>query len=499
MSLSSLRLLALVCAFEVAAGAPPATATVPAIIPDRRDIISSATSVAGSLTSEAGDALTSAIPSAVQSVYSSLASAVPTEAVAGMIPGFDVPSSDDIKSQAGLSDEQIEQLPVRLLNIPGYANRTDNGWSALFHGQAYRQPLDNSSQLDDLTNAFLPEKDVSELNETQQEQARNLTSAIYSLPVSDLSLTFTLYNATKESQDSPILNFTFPLPTDSRGEFTEFINMNESIPADLGERVHRIEVRTNAGDLSNSSAFLVPPEGITFLADIDDILRVTRIYAPLSGLNNSFANPFTPWSNMPAVYAHWLETIPSAHFHYLTTTPEPATRMYESFIFGNYPLGSFDTRPYNFTTLEQTFRVRAVALRRALETFPNRKFVLIGDTSNADIMRDYPALAKEYGNVQCILLRNTSATDSGDKFPYDTSGFEGLDNSTYFFFDVPDDLMGLDIENGECVNGSVAQNVQYGYQNLPTDPETDAAVRLGDTATLLGSMLVGLVAVALLM
>ena len=60
----------------------------------------------------------------------------------------------------------------------GYANRTDNGWSVLFHGQAYRQPLDNSSKLDDLTNAFLPEKDVTELNETQQEQARNLTSAI---------------------------------------------------------------------------------------------------------------------------------------------------------------------------------------------------------------------------------------------------------------------------------------------------------------------------------
>ena len=118
MSSSLLRLLAIVCILELAAGAPPATATVPAIIPDRRDIISSATSVAGSLTSEAGDALTSALPSAVQSVYSSLASAVPTEAVAGMIPGFDVPSTDDIKSQAGLSDEQIEQLPVRILNIP---------------------------------------------------------------------------------------------------------------------------------------------------------------------------------------------------------------------------------------------------------------------------------------------------------------------------------------------------------------------------------------------
>lgn len=49
-----------------------------------------------------------------------------------------------------------------------------------------------------------------------------------------------------------------------------------------------------------------------------------------------------------------------------------------------------------------------------------------------------PAMATEFpGQVACILLRNTSETDSGDKFPYDTSGFKDLDNSTYMFFNVP--------------------------------------------------------------
>ena len=40
------------------------------------------------------------------------------------------------------------------------------------------------------------------------------------------------------------------------------------------------------------------------------------------------------------------------------------------------------------------------------------------------------------GQVQCILLRNTTSTDSEDKFPYDTSGFKGLNESTYMFFKV---------------------------------------------------------------
>ena len=55
-----------------------------------------------------------------------------------------------------------------------------------------------------------------------------------------------------------------------------------------------------------------------------------------------------------------------------------------------------------------------------------------------DVMRDYPMMATEFpGQVQCILLRNTSNSDPDDRFPYDTSGFKGLDNSTYMFFVVP--------------------------------------------------------------
>jgi hypothetical protein len=77
-------------------------------------------------------------------------------------------------------------------------------------------------------------------------------------------------------------------------------------------------------------------------------------------------------------------------------------------------------------------------------------------------------MAKDYpGQVQCIFLRNTSATDAENKFPYDTSGFEGLNQQMYMFFRVPDDLSNLDISNGQCFNASIAQNVTFGYQNLP--------------------------------
>ena len=156
------------------------------------------------------------------------------------------------------------------------------------------------------------------------------------------------------------------------------------------------------------------------------------------------------------------------------------TRNYMEFIYATYPGGSFDTRPLNFSDISATLAIRKYLLDRIFQTFPNRKFVLVADTSNSDVMKDYPALATEYpGQVQCILLRNTSATDPSDKFPYDTSGFKNLDQRKYMFFKVPDDLTNLDLAAGECYNTSIAQNLTFGYQGLPFG--------IGDTAPINGS------------
>jgi len=195
-------------------------------------------------------------------------------------------------------------------------------------------------------------------------------------------------------------------------------------------------------------------------------LRITKIYQPKEGLLNSFARAFVPWMNMPDIYANWSKSMPNAHFHYLTTTPEQVTRNYMDFIYKTYPGGSFDTRPLNFSDISATLSIRAFLLEKIFDTFPTRKFILVADTSNSDVMRDYPDLAQRRPNqVQCIFLRNTSATDSGDKFPYNTKGFKGLKNNTYMFFKVPDDLHGLDIANQQCLNTTIKQNVTFGYQD----------------------------------
>ncbi|KAH0256479.1 hypothetical protein KCU71_g21896, partial [Aureobasidium melanogenum] len=160
------------------------------------------------------------------------------------------------------------------------------------------------------------------------------------------------------------------------------------------------------------------------------------------------------------------------------------TRDYMNFTYNNYPGGSFDTRPLNFSDVSATLSIRKFLLVKIFETFPQRKFILVADTSNSDVMRDYPQMATDYPDqVQCIFLRNTTATDPGDKFPYDTSGFKNLNQEKYMFFLNPDDLTNLDIANGQCYNQSIAQNLTFGYQGLP--------LGLGDSPTAVNASATG--------
>lgn len=430
--------------------------------------------------------LTSEAASYANSLVSELGSGIPSYVTEGLLPGLEgLPTGSAAASSAGVNSESLSASPTQVLNIPGYANWTQQGWNMLFHGNVYKQPNTSNETIDDLANKFLINTSVSKLNQTQQDQTRNVTREIYVVQQSNENVTMNLVPGPSAGSDgSPeggggvtatggAQNLTLPYPTSPEGDFAVFVplqNPDGGLQPGNGTGMppQRMNVYAQGATLGNASSYLVAEEGLTIISDIDDILRVTKIYEPAQGILNTFSNPFTPWMNMPSIYANWSTSLPYMHFHYLTTTPEQITRNYMQYIYDTYPGGSFDTRPLNFSDVSATLSIRKYLLDRIFQSFPKRKFILVADTSNSDVMRDYPEMATQYpGQVQCIFLRNTTATDPGDKFPYDTSGFKNLSQNTYMFFLVPDDLVGLDIVGGQCWNKSIPQNVTFGYQGLP--------------------------------
>lgn len=330
----------------------------------------------------------------------------------------------------------------KLIRISGYGNWTGENWNLRLHGYAYKKPQISEKKLDALTNIFLIDTSVKELLPTQATQAKDLTADLFVIQQAGVNLKFNLSpKGSKENEDDSEQLINFPYPTTVQGDFDAFVQLKSNR---LSPEIQRLTVQTEGITSPNRAAtsYLVPPTGITVVSDIDDILRITRIYEPTEALLNTFVRPFSPWLNMPSIFARWSRTLSPhnspAHFHYLSTTPEQATRAYMEFIYKTYPAGSFDMRPLNFSDVAATMSIRHFLLKKIFATFPQRKFVLVADTSNSDVMKAYPAMALEFPEqVLCVFIRDTAATDEEDRIPYNTKGFREMEKEKYMFFNVP--------------------------------------------------------------
>ncbi|OJD17963.1 hypothetical protein AJ78_01994 [Emergomyces pasteurianus Ep9510] len=390
------------------------------------------------------------------------------------------PTTHEVSQSVNALDHVLQQVPTEVLTISGYGNWTDQGWSLRFRGSVYKQPNIANRMLHALASMFLLGASLKRLPPANYAHSLNMTRSVFILKQSHTKVSFRVTpditpNAAAEDAEllSGVQDIDIPGITNMEGDFDSFVEIKNvsgafPIPGNETRKTQRLKLYAHGTDTGNATAYLIPPEGLTLISDVDDVLRVSKIYSIKEGLNNLFGRPFVPWMNMPEIFANWSRSLPDLHFHYLTTSPEQLTRPYMDYIFKTYPTGSFDTRIVNFTDLGATLSIREFLLDKVFQTFPKRKFIVLGDTTNLDIMSSYPQLVTKYpGQVQCILLRNTSASDSSNRVPYNTKWFKGIDQHMFMFFRVPDDLKGLAIEDGRCYNASVPQNVTLGWQGLP--------------------------------
>ena len=321
-----------------------------------------------------------------------------TDGVANFFQGF--PTGDAVLKSAGVSSTDLDALPTQALNVPGYGNWTNSGWNLRVHGNIFKQPDISNDKINDLANVFLIGTKIEELPPSQSAQAANLTRSIFVVQQGDVNITVDIQpgpSAGSNGQPGGGGGVTpsagnqqvaLPDPTTPEGDFDVFLPLSNQGLAEGNATgpPQRMIVYVNGTVAGNATSYLVATEGLTIISDIDDILRVTKIYEPKEGLLNSFARPFTQWMNMPDIYANWSRALPETHFHYLTTTPEQVTRNYMDFIYKTYPGGSFDTRPLNFSDVSATLSIRRFLLDKIFRTYPRRRFVLVADTSNSDVM-----------------------------------------------------------------------------------------------------------------
>lgn len=183
----------------------------------------------------------------------------------------------------------------------------------------------------------------------------------------------------------------------------------------------QLDVLANDGQPTDSTVqvHLLPRQGISVISDIDDTIKVTQIHSRRLLLQNTFLREFETIAGMSELYQEWANH--GAAFHYVSSSPwQLYGALVEMFERAGLPPGSFHLRSFRLRdhVLRRMLLIRrkgkAEVIRSLLRTFPQRRFVFVGDSGELDPEIYVRAAQKQPGQVAAILVRQLGSRPMDD-------------------------------------------------------------------------------------
>ena len=182
--------------------------------------------------------------------------------------------------------------------------------------------------------------------------------------------------------------------------------------------------------------------GVSVISDIDDTIKDSRVTDKSELLRNTFMREFKPVEGMGQFYRKLAES--GVAFHYVSGSPWQLYQPLEEFLSeSGFPKGTMHLK--NFRLKDSSVmdligsqkKTKLAAIVPLLDTFPQRRFVLIGDSGEQD-PEIYGQFARRYPDqVAAVHIRNV--TDETRESPRFTSAFRDVaDDRWALFKGVPD-------------------------------------------------------------
>lgn len=194
-----------------------------------------------------------------------------------------------------------------------------------------------------------------------------------------------------------------------------------AIVASPGRRT--LEVRVEAVDQTlEIEVPVIGRRGFSVISDIDDTLKDSNVLDRRALIRNTFMKPFAQIPGMSQAYQRMAQTL-GARFHYLSASPwqlypflEPWMDE-EGFPHGTYHLRQL--RPGNPTSLKRfvgdSGPHKIASIEQLLEHMPEREFILIGDSGEAD-PEVYGDIARRHPDrISRILIRRVDGAENGQQ------------------------------------------------------------------------------------
>jgi phosphatidate phosphatase APP1 len=203
-----------------------------------------------------------------------------------------------------------------------------------------------------------------------------------------------------------------------------------------------------AGDLREfiGRVQLLEETGLSIISDVDDTLKHSNVPNRRDLFHNTFSREFAPIPGMPELYRECAAR--GAAFHYVSGSPwqlyEPLAEFWSS---QGYPFGSFHLK--RFRLRETARKLRAMSPQKAhklaaiepiLNAFPQRSFVLIGDSGEQDPEIYARLLAERPEQIRHVFIRAVRglATDT----PRIAATFGDCPRARWTLYDSPESMAG---------------------------------------------------------
>ena len=210
--------------------------------------------------------------------------------------------------------------------------------------------------------------------------------------------------------------------------------------------------------------YLINPTGITIITDIDDTIRDSDVLSTSAFFRNTFRNiPFKPIRGMPELFQKWNKELKYPAFHYVSGVPWQWNSLYEPFYKDfKFPEGPTAYQDLKFSKIFRFVNVQAFKTRSIntiISDFPDRKFLLLGDSGQYDPEVYASVYHKNPKNVLCIwIIRATTKSKLIGKIKAKLKNkssrfekaFKDIPNNKWFVFDNADQIKDIPFQDGRC-------------------------------------------------
>ncbi len=164
------------------------------------------------------------------------------------------------------------------------------------------------------------------------------------------------------------------------------------------------------GRVFSGRTHLLDETGTSIISDIDDTIKRTDVTSRRELLANTFLREFESVEGMAALYRQWHDQ--GAQFHYVSSSP---WQLYDSLsnllVEDGFPQGTVNLRVFRLRDhmIRKVLLIRRQkkmgVIKKLVATFPQRKFVLVGDSGERD-PNLYGTIGRRFADrVTAILIR----------------------------------------------------------------------------------------------